>query len=211
MRKVLNIIDPDDELDYLLDQLQQDHYSPFSYIISSKPHLSADIILLSFRELYERSRKFLEFSYIPLIAYGDASLINRAFALGASDFIKSPYSSDELICRAVKLVVEDKLCVDGEEAFFDLSSIRFKEHVIPLTESEYKILHLLSSNKGRIVSRETFLYRLDLGKDIHRSLDVFINSLRKKLHLLLHENTEGQVIQTVRGKGYTINSQFTCG
>lgn len=212
MRKILNIINPESELDYLISELSEDNYTPFTYVITEKPYKSSDIILASFREISDKRYLFKEYDFIPFIVYGQISLISRAFSLGASDFIKAPFVLDELNSRALKIFNYDRLNIKGETAFFDLSGIHFRENSIPLTEMEYKILHLLVSNKNRIVGRETFIYRLGLGEDKSRSLDVHINSLRKKLFFLMKDLSEDNfIIKTVRGKGYTINTQFTCG
>ncbi|MBN2657514.1 MAG: response regulator transcription factor [Spirochaetales bacterium] len=212
MGKIINIIRPDEDLELLLSEMTSIPDSPFTFHITDKPFVSAEILFLSFDNLSKYREHNPEFRYIPFIVYGKLTYLNRAFALGASDYIKPPYSLDELLCRSTRLCKDDRLSINGLEASFDLSGIRYKEQFIPFTESEYKILHILIMNIHRIVDREIFHYRLDLGEDIHRSLDVHMNSLRNKLEILVSDKETGRkIIKTVRGKGYMINSQFTCG
>lgn len=185
--------------------------SSFSFVESKKPHRAADFIILSFSELIiQKNEKELDF--IPFLVYDESELISRAFALGASDFIKPPFSLQELESRATRLIKEDKLELSGKTIHFSLTEISCGENRLPLSISEHRILNILTANAGRVVSRQSILYRLNAGEDISRSLDVHINSLRKKINIVI-QNPEGgrELIRTVRGEGYTINPHCTCG
>jgi two-component system phosphate regulon response regulator PhoB len=71
---------------------------------------------------------------------------------------------------------------------------------IRLTATEFRLLHYLASNPGRVFSREQLLSRA-MGDDVvvvDRNIDVHIRGIRKKM------NTEPPMIETIRGVGYRL-------
>ena len=69
---------------------------------------------------------------------------------------------------------------------------------IPLTASEFRLLHFLASHPGHVFSRSELIDGA-LGREISvvdRTIDVHVTGLRKKL------GTCGDWIETVRGFGY---------
>ena len=124
---------------------------------------------------------------------------------GANDNIKKPFHFNELLERIrvqlrptsgssnifqvgpIKLDVEKHLVLKGEEE-------------IQLTQKEFALLEFLLRNKGNVCRRTQIIESV---WDIHFEyntgvIDVYINSLRKKLQL----SNEEHYIQTVRGVGY---------
>ncbi len=74
---------------------------------------------------------------------------------------------------------------------------------IELTQKEFALLEYLLRNKGKVCRRSRIIEKIwDVHFDKDTSvIDVFINSLRKKLDTKDKES----FIQTIRGVGYRVN------
>lgn len=124
---------------------------------------------------------------------------------GANDYIKKPFHFEELLER-IKVQLRPK---SGEHSIFNLGNITLNTgnhqvlkngEEINLTQKEFALLEFLIRNKGKVCRRTRIIERV---WDIHFEyntgvIDVYINSLRKKLDMKEAEN----YIQTVRGIGY---------
>jgi two-component system phosphate regulon response regulator PhoB len=150
-------------------------------------------------------------SKIPIImltAKGEESDIVIGLELGADDYIVKPFSIRVLLAR-VKAVLRRSESIDAHSTSQSLNiegiSIvpdRFEVHVdgvaINLTATEFRLLHLLSIRRGRVITRMQIVDETR-GEDYavtDRSVDVHVTSLRKKL------GEHGSLIETVRGVGY---------
>jgi len=71
---------------------------------------------------------------------------------------------------------------------------------VPLTLTEFRVLHLLALRPGWVFTRNQIIAAAQ-GADVsitERSVDVHIVSLRRKLGIL------GEEIETIRGVGYRL-------
>ncbi len=160
--------------------------------------------------------------YVPtlmLTARGQPEDVLRGFAAGADDYLTKPFELAILIARIRGLLrrrewlrtpahaataarpLQDKFHFGASVVNFDLSELRVRDQVFPLTLMEVNLLRYLIEHEGKPVSRKAMLdkvWGLRVDTDT-RAIDNFIVRLRRyietdprrPLHLL-----------TVRGVGY---------
>jgi len=160
-------------------------------------------------ELCKMMKNDSRYSSIPVImltAKGQESDKVTGLELGADDYLTKPFSPRELIAR-VKAVLRRTTTSERGTLFIGgitIDSERFEviveQQPVTLTPVEFKILHLLAQNPGKVFSRERILDHL-WGNEkavIDRTVDVHIKNLRDKL------GTAGDLVKNIRGVGYKV-------
>ena len=145
---------------------------------------------------------------IPIIfltAKSQTQDVVDGFNFGGNDYLKKPFSMEELIVRIHSLLGR-KINLETNENivignyFFNLTkqTLQCSAAIISLTHREAVLLELLSENKNKIVKRSLILNKIWGNDDFFtgRSMDVFITKLRKKLSF----DPNIQIIN-VRGQG----------
>jgi DNA-binding response OmpR family regulator len=126
---------------------------------------------------------------------------------GANDYIKKPFSFDELVER-IKVQLRGKteqeiLTLGPIEINLQKHAITVNKRDVSLTQKEFDLLTYLVKNKGNVCSRTQIIQDVwDIHFDYDTGvIDVFMNAIRKKLNLKVDED----YIKTIRGVGYIAN------
>jgi DNA-binding response OmpR family regulator len=148
---------------------------------------------------------------IPIIfltAKSQTSDVLEGFNHGGNDYLKKPFSMEELIVRIKSLLnrIETKTNVDaikiGNYSFnLTKQTLENSLEIQQLTHREAQLLFYLFEKKNEILDRTFILNKLWGNDDFFnaRSMDVFISKLRKKLK----KDTNIKIIN-IRGFGYKL-------
>jgi len=125
---------------------------------------------------------------------------------GADDYLAKPFHYEELAARVKALIRRaagqaDPVIVVGDVTLNSVTQDVSKHgELLELTAYEYRLLHYLMLNAGKVISKMELtdhLYEEDTDRDSN-VIEVFIRRLRKKL------DPDGTLepIETLRGRGY---------
>ena len=146
---------------------------------------------------------------IFLTASGDEGSIVTGFDLGADDYIPKPFKPRELISRIKNALRRcgnrNLLEVGNLEINADSGTVTKNGAELALSALEYRLLLLLVSNRGRLMTREKLLEDIwDVAGDFvnDNTLTVYIKRIREKVE---DDPANPTVIRTVRGLGYRVD------
>ncbi|MCH2082760.1 MAG: response regulator transcription factor [Saprospiraceae bacterium] len=157
-------------------------------------------------------KKQLDVPIIYLTAKNQTDDVIKGFTVGGNDYLKKPFSMEELIIRMQNLlqlmqgnVIKpttksfDKFQL-GHYHFYPLRyELAYKEEITKLSHREAQVLQLLVGRKNQSVARKKILKEV-WGDDTFfnsRNLDVYIKKLRDYL-----KKDESVKIITLKGVGY---------
>lgn len=128
----------------------------------------------------------------------------KGLDLGADDYVLKPVDLYELGARLRSLVrrahgqIQDLLNCGAIQMNPAARQVSFENQPVTLSTREFDLLHALMLAVGRVLSREQLEQQLySWGHEVEsNAVEVHIHHLRKKL--------KPELIQTVRGIGYTL-------
>ncbi len=148
---------------------------------------------------------------IPIIfltAKSQTSDVLEGFSHGGNDYLKKPFSMEELIVRIHALLDRvtlkqnlEEIVIGNYQFNYVKQTLTFKEDMQLLTHRESELLYELYKNRNEVLKRTYILKKLWGDDDFFnaRSMDVFISKLRKKL------KSDSQIqILNIRGFGYKL-------
>jgi len=145
-------------------------------------------------------RQIRDFSDVPvaiLTVRGEEMDKIKGLELGADDYITKPFSPGELLARMQALLrrslaskstgngdgkssvpsIKGKLRID-----FTSGEVSIGDRLLKLGPREYELLHLLVTNEGKTLSKQSLLEQVFPEQESDtRFVDVYINKLREKM------------------------------
>jgi DNA-binding response OmpR family regulator len=140
----------------------------------------------------------------------------HALEIGADDYLVKPFSMKELVARvqaAARRGVRAQPSERGES--IELEELRIDPREVQafvdgesaeLTPTEFRLLHALALERGRVVTRDELLQRVWGRRETHRdrTVDVFVRRLREKID---GRASRHSFIQTRYGVGYRLEPE----
>ncbi|HIS49744.1 MAG TPA: response regulator transcription factor [Candidatus Gallacutalibacter pullistercoris] len=168
-------------------------------------------------EILRRLRKSGATQHVPVMmitAMGTEYDKVNALDTGADDYMTKPFGVMEMLSRVRALLrrasvsrpesQDDSLLSEsGVEMDTLRHLVRVDGQEVVLAYKEFELLHYFLQNKGIVLSREQLMQTV-WGFDYEgesRTVDMHIKTLRQKL------GRGGELIQTVRGVGYKLESR----
>jgi len=164
---------------------------------------------ISGEEVCSILRKISEVHIFMLTAKSTLEDRIEGLNLGADEYLVKPFSPRELTARVNALfrrlkinISETKIFNNGNlEINYEKRIVKVHGTEVSLTPNEFDIVHILSSNGGKVFTREQLIERI-MGIDFQgfdRTIDVHIKNIRKKIE---EDSRNPKYIVTVTRIGY---------
>ena len=166
----------------------------YDYYLKTKPDILVLDVMMPIKDGFTLAKEIRkENTSIPIIfltAKSQTKDVLDGFEHGGNDYLKKPFSMEELIVRIKALLDRIKLKKDynqiiiGDYIFnYTKQILHYSKETVMLTNKESELLFHLSEKQNEILNRSFILKKLWGNDDFFnaRSMDVFISKLRKKL------------------------------
>ncbi len=179
-----------------------------------------DIIVLDLRlpekDGFQVCEQIREFSTVPIImltALGEEQDKVRGLQVGADDYVTKPFSAKELLARVEAVLRRARLSdipttqpsfnCPGLDIDFLARRVVVRGEEVRLSPTEYRLLHCLAANAGRVMTQEELLERVwgTHYRGQYEWLRMCVLRLRQKIEEDPHEP---QHILTRPGIGYML-------
>lgn len=187
------------ELKLYLSQFYQvecvnDFTQTFALIESFKPDLlliDLNLPIFDGHLIVEKVRSFSSIPIIVVTSKGNTADELLAMKLGADDYVHKPYHLQILQSRIDNLLkrcynLSNIIAILDYSLDYNKNEFKYKEKIIPITNTESKILYYLLKNKNKLISKTEimkYLWDSDLFID-ENALAVNISRIRKKYQLI---------------------------
>jgi DNA-binding response OmpR family regulator len=185
----------------------------FEVYKTHSPELLVLDVMMPKKDGFTLAKEIRDIDYtIPIMfltAKSQTQDVVEGFSIGGNDYLKKPFSIEELIVRINNLLnrtqlqkTADILSVGHYTFNFPKQTLQYKnQDTVQLTHREAHLLFHLIKHKNEVLDRTLILNKLWGNDDFFnaRSMDVFITKLRKKL-----SNDDSIQILNVRGFGYKL-------
>ena len=180
---------------------------------SCKPQIAVLDVMMPELDGFSLAKKIRlineEMPIIFLTAKSQTEDVLEGFHVGGNDYLKKPFSMEELIVRINNLLSRQQ--TQQTAAVYQIGDYNFNfpqqrlayltQEPIKLTHREAHLLYHLLEKKNTVLDRTFILKKLWGNDDFFsgRSMDVFISKLRKKLA----QDSQIEIVN-VRGYGYKL-------
>ena len=151
----------------------------------------------------------------PIIAYGPDSELPRLFLSGCADYLRDPWTPEELELRALRIIGATTAAnVFGDEGALRLSGreLTGPAGTVTLGAQEAEVLRMLLANRGAVVTRDALFYAIwgHPPRRRSRAVDMHVTALRRHLFAVADRRDSARppatrLIVTVRGRGYRLD------
>jgi two-component system KDP operon response regulator KdpE len=167
------------------------------------------------REVLERLRSWSNVPVIILSVVSNEDEKVRLLKAGADDYVVKPFGMAELLARAeaalrryFKTATENPVVTAGPLSI-DLvaRTVSLNDSQIRLTRKEYRLLHILATHVGLVVTHDQLLKEIWTGnqRDNIQYLRILVRKLRQKIET---DPNHPRLLVTESGVGYRLQARF---
>lgn len=183
-----------------------------------QPDLVVLDVMMPRMDGWETLARIRQVSHVPVIMLtakdGEGDKL-RGFQAGIDDYVTKPFSLAELAARAQAVIHRARQATPAQkmkryvsgDLVIDVDAHRVTKAGAPieLTPTEFRLLHVLAENAGRVLTNEQLLERV-WGYDTDEDTGYIKRYIWYLRHKIENDPTNPQHILTERGFGYSFQA-----